>query len=723
MKRRTLLQDESAPASRRFRTVALLAASLGYVASLGALAEFATGIPDLLAVAAVLLAPIPLALGSVRLRRFLGFDPPPPSVLASLALVGIIVLAARTPAAALPGALCAIQGHLLVVLHDDRAAAWSPVVAVMQVLTALTVAPSAYVALLVPFVLVAAVAAQLLLLARVTRRSVAKRALGAGSVPESDAGADRRLLYALPLAGLLLFVALAAAPLATTPPWRLLENVRVADDGSRTEPPENRGLEDSDEAPSMSFSADMATNGIPMPAYEVLMEIVPRDRGRPMGDIGPLYLRGVVLSQFTDRGVRMRGTHAPTRYRDADDGMSDGFVTLREPVPPGTIQLEISQYPLPIEPHGWNLLFAVEPVYTITVPDVRYDPDRLLVSMDIPEDWFTYSVEVPRPRGPRDDIGRAPAVHPDARYVQLPPDSPGLQRIAEEGRRAMDGATSDHDRVRSLVRHFRQGFEYSLEDTTFAGAEGLAEFLDRKSGYCAQFASASVLMLREQGIPARVVTGFLATEWSHDQGAYQVRPRDTHAWFEVYFDGIGWVPFDSTAPDLRRAAIDADGAPERDAMEWAGEVLDSIGSLVTAPETGVTTRDLLRLLQAAPPGALRAFALSIFLGLVALIVVGFALRVLPGLRAANRRARIHMKELDDLYGKLLRALAGRGYHKYAAQTPREFARLVVHSGGVSYRPLGAITEDLYAARFGDRPLDQSARSRIDEFLAAMKQRA
>jgi transglutaminase-like putative cysteine protease len=711
--RRRLLPDVSGPASARFRRAALVAAALGYAGSLRALAELVTSIPELLAVAVVVLAPVPMVLGALRMRRFLGFDPPPPSVMSGLSVVGIVVLLAHSPPAALPGALCALQGHLLVVLDDDRAAAWSPAVAVLQVLTGLTVAASPVAALLVPAVVIAALAAELLLLARVTRRAVERRALGAGTAPESTAGADRRLLYAIPLAALLLAVGLGAAPLASTPPWELFGNQRIDSDGRRNAPPSNRG-QGGGAANAMSFGADMAIDGIPMPAYEVLMEVVPRDGGVELGDIGPLYLRGIVLAHFTPLGVRMRGTLPPTRYRDFDDGFSDGVTVLRDPEPGETIELELSHYPLPIEPQGWNLLFGVEPVYSVTLPSVRYDPDRLLVSTDIPDDWFSYTIEVRRPDAPRRNIGRAPAFHPDERNLQLPEDSPDLQRVYAEGRRITDGATSDLDRVQKLVEHFRSTFEYSLEDTTFAGPAGLAEFLDRESGFCTQYASACVLMLREQGLPARVVTGFLASEWSDEQAAYEVRPRDTHAWFEVHFEGVGWVPFEATPNDLRRAAALDDGE-EADAVRWAGSLLDSIGSLVAAPEGAATPREVLELLKAAPLGVKRTFLLS----LLALALTLVYLRV-RGLFSRRMRARVQMRELDDLYGRILRALAKRGYHKRAAQTPREFARAVVHAGGVTYRPIGRITEDLYAARFGERPLDTQARGRIDGFLRDLK---
>jgi hypothetical protein len=60
------------------------------------------------------------------------------------------------------------------------------------------------------------------------------------------------------------------------------------------------------------------------------------------------------------------------------------------------------------------------------------------------------------------------------------------------------------------------------------------------------------LMLRMNGIPARVATGFSPGAYNHTTKEYEVRDYDAHSWVEVWFDGIGWVPFDPT-PSLAPA--------------------------------------------------------------------------------------------------------------------------------------------------------------------------
>ena len=67
-----------------------------------------------------------------------------------------------------------------------------------------------------------------------------------------------------------------------------------------------------------------------------------------------------------------------------------------------------------------------------------------------------------------------------------------------------------------------------------------------KRGYCQQFSGAMALMLRMAGIPARVAAGFSPGSYNKDTGEYRVRDLDAHSWVEVWFTGIGWVPFDPT---------------------------------------------------------------------------------------------------------------------------------------------------------------------------------
>jgi hypothetical protein len=107
-------------------------------------------------------------------------------------------------------------------------------------------------------------------------------------------------------------------------------------------------------------------------------------------------------------------------------------------------------------------------------------------------------------------------------------------------------ASTPYEFVREVEAYLAQGFEYSEEPAD--SSRPLASFLLRdRTGYCQQFSGAMALILRMGGIPSRVVSGFSPGAPDLDEdGVYVVRDTDAHSWVEVYFSGIGWVPFDPT---------------------------------------------------------------------------------------------------------------------------------------------------------------------------------
>ena len=54
-------------------------------------------------------------------------------------------------------------------------------------------------------------------------------------------------------------------------------------------------------------------------------------------------------------------------------------------------------------------------------------------------------------------------------------------------------------------------------------------------------------MLRTQEIPARLVTGFSATNQNPLTGYYDIYALDGHAWVEAFVDGLGWIILEPTA--------------------------------------------------------------------------------------------------------------------------------------------------------------------------------
>ncbi len=115
-----------------------------------------------------------------------------------------------------------------------------------------------------------------------------------------------------------------------------------------------------------------------------------------------------------------------------------------------------------------------------------------------------------------------------------------------------------HKFVMSVIDYLCDGerFTYTLspEAETNADLDGVENFLSvTHEGYFVQYASAVALILREAGIPARYVEGYVASDLrnigsSGTAGKYAavVLDSDEHAWVEVWFDGIGWVQYEVT---------------------------------------------------------------------------------------------------------------------------------------------------------------------------------
>jgi hypothetical protein len=119
------------------------------------------------------------------------------------------------------------------------------------------------------------------------------------------------------------------------------------------------------------------------------------------------------------------------------------------------------------------------------------------------------------------------------------------------------GRGSAAERAERIERHLAAGYAYTLDLSGRSTEDNPIEsFLFRyKSGQCEYFASAMVLMLRAQGIPARLATGFLGGEYNPFEGYLILRDSNAHAWVEAYLDDQrGWQVYDPTPPAGRPAA-------------------------------------------------------------------------------------------------------------------------------------------------------------------------
>ncbi|MEZ5322756.1 MAG: transglutaminase domain-containing protein [Microthrixaceae bacterium] len=160
----------------------------------------------------------------------------------------------------------------------------------------------------------------------------------------------------------------------------------------------------------------------------------------------------------------------------------------------------------------------------------------------------TYRVTSVRPRLSADVLrGRDPRSAPARlleRFATRPTMSARTARLA----RSLGAATPDAAAlIGNVERWMSTHTTYSI-GSSVDPSDPVDDFLfGAKRGWCEQIATAMVVILRANGIPARLATGFVPTQRDPLTGTYQVRARDAHAWAEVWFPGAGWVPFDPTA--------------------------------------------------------------------------------------------------------------------------------------------------------------------------------
>jgi transglutaminase-like putative cysteine protease len=141
--------------------------------------------------------------------------------------------------------------------------------------------------------------------------------------------------------------------------------------------------------------------------------------------------------------------------------------------------------------------------------------------------------------------GEIPALI-QAEYLQLPERLP--PRVRNLAARLVEGQDTVYERVIKVQEYVRQSVPYDLESGPPESDQDVVDYFlfEANSGFCTYYASAMAVLLRIEGIPARLVTGYAPGVFMPEQGNFEVTGDLAHAWVEVYFPGYGWIPFEPT---------------------------------------------------------------------------------------------------------------------------------------------------------------------------------
>lgn len=223
----------------------------------------------------------------------------------------------------------------------------------------------------------------------------------------------------------------------------------------------------------------------------------------------------------------------------------EGRVFRLGPAPSPSRRAEIFLEPLPSS--GLVLPSETASLEIDFFPTLGLDPGgAVLVPVGHRRETLRYQVEL----APEPVIAAQLDSHPESELTALEADSvtPRMLELAE----SVMGDGTPGERLDRLETHLINEYTYTTDLLGRTGDNPIEDFLfTYRSGHCEFFASAMVLLLRSQGIPARFVTGFLGAEFNPLESYYIVRQQNAHAWVEAYTPERGWQVYDPTPPEGR----------------------------------------------------------------------------------------------------------------------------------------------------------------------------
>ena len=394
-----------------------------------------------------------------------------------------------------------------------------------------------------------------------------------------------------------------------------------------------------------SFSAEQLYSVIRMEKTGNRWDIYPDDSllGNVLAVPGDL----VSLSLIASRVLRFRDGRIEVEQFVREGGYtvftetSGGETAMQQPARPGREFLEVPR--------------EIEPVLNGIVDELGLamcttDAERFQKLQEYFDQNFEYSLDW---QGPKSEPVRERSAR--RRPLRRPPPGadrggarrPGVRMGMRVAGRLAEGAVERRGRNR-----FRQWWRPSDPVKFF--------LTERRRAHCELFASATVLLLRSAGVPARYVSGFICNE-PHPSGKYFIaRYGDAHAWVEAYDrQNRKWVIVDTTPPSVTAASPRPDSWQERIASR--GDYLRlSWFEILSSLRRGHFADGAMAILLLSWDWAVYLVTHPLWGGLTGFII-GFVLRML--LYHRKRRPSDHLtpekRKLQKEYRRLLRRLRRR----------------------------------------------------------------
>jgi transglutaminase-like putative cysteine protease len=286
------------------------------------------------------------------------------------------------------------------------------------------------------------------------------------------------------------------------------------------------------------------------------------------------------------------------------------------------------------------------------------------------------------------------------------------KRIKESHRTRFDRALAVQDELRDTGE-----YQYQVDlgrrcDPFDAVPECL---LTIREGFCQQYATTMVMIMRKMGDPARFVTGYLPGE-EVENGVWEVPQQAFHNWVEVYFPDVGWVRFDPTpglddfgqVPTERideEAPPPESSAPPEPAVD-PEESFEPEPSESPGPGGAVIDR---------PPGGDDRIAVFVTAaGVAALLLTVISVLLLYRIR------RLPAGDESLAYLGIVSLATRLGYGPHPSQTEYEYAGTLAEVVPTVRQDLYVVTDAQVETAYGGRRLGDGRRGALREAYARIR---
>lgn len=331
-------------------------------------------------------------------------------------------------------------------------------------------------------------------------------------------------------------------------------------------------------------------------------------------------------------------------------------------------------------------------------------------------------------------------------------------------RRRPDREPTPLELARGLESYLRDSGEYSYSlklDILDRDIDPVEDFLfNRRQGNCEYFATALTLMLRAEGIPARLVTGFKGGEINPLSGSFEVQQRHAHSWVEAEVGGSNFLTLDAT-PAVARSESVRSLSPSVSFWGWVKTLgtgfwddyvvsvsLDRQQELIYQPLRTMTMQ-IVNHVKALAGSLLAWFGVdqeflsnprnwfSLTGGIITAVILllvsaAFWLArwtwnwILSLLQTRRASAVAGQHRFVAFYDRFCRLLKGAGLTREPAVTPEEFALAAAErlqpaltAAGLAAFPL-EITRWFYRTRFGETPPSEQELAELDRQLGQLE---